>query len=102
MSTFDRNSLSNFPKRLGGSNPISVKALISLSKYTMRLIRMGIIILAIIIASGLALTITITQPIDAWHTVFQSKKECVDFMKTVVGNTTSQAQTMCNKVIPHE
>ena len=30
-----------------------------------------------------------------------SKKECVNFMKNTLGNTTSQAQAMCNKVVPH-
>ena len=37
----------------------------------------------------------------AWHQQFDSKKECTNFMKTVLGNSSSQANTMCNKVLPH-
>ena len=59
-------------------------------------------ILGIITAIGLIWTITISQSIDAWHSQFETKKECVDFMKSVLGNTTAQSQAMCMKVIPHE
>lgn len=54
-----------------------------------------------IVTTGLIWTATQSQSADAWHTLFPSKKECVNFMKNTLGNTTSQAQAMCNKVVPH-
>ena len=36
-----------------------------------------------------------------WHQQFESKKECTNFMKDVLGNSSSQANAMCNKVLPH-
>ena len=59
-----------------------------------------IAIFAVVAATGLIWAIAVSQPADAWHSLFASKKLCVDFMKQT-GNTTSQAQFMCNKVIPH-
>jgi hypothetical protein len=41
------------------------------------------------------------QSANAWHSLFETKKECTNFMKTVLGNTTSQAQLMCVMVVPH-
>jgi hypothetical protein len=37
--------------------------------------------------------------VDAWHTLFASKKECVNLMNNEIGNTTSQF--MCQIVAPH-
>jgi hypothetical protein len=58
-------------------------------------------IIAILAATGLIWAIAVSQPADAWHTLFASKKDCTNFMKNVLGNTTAQAQAMCNKVVPH-
>ena len=67
----------------------------------MQLIKTVVVIFAVVAATGLIWAITVSQPAVAWHSLFDSKKECTDFMKSVVGNTSSQAQAMCNKVIPH-
>lgn len=58
-------------------------------------------IFAIIAVTGLIWTLTVSELANAWHSQFATKKECVNFMKDVLHNTTAQAQTMCNKVIPH-
>ncbi len=62
-------------------------------------------IFAVVAAAGIIGTVgvflTTAQSADAWHSLFASKKECTNFMKTVLGNTTAQAQIMCQKVAPH-
>ena len=62
-------------------------------------------IFAVVAAAGIIGTVgvflTTVQSADAWHSLFASKKECTNFMKTVLGNTTAQAQIMCQKVAPH-
>jgi hypothetical protein len=67
----------------------------------------AIVLFALVAALGLVgvLVVDIMMNIDiksaaAWHTQFASKKECTNFFKAS-GNTTSQAQLICNKVIPH-
>ena len=65
-----------------------------------------LVIFTLIAALGLvgALAIDIMMNIEsaaAWHSQFASKKECTTFMINTFGNTTSQAQAVCNKVIPH-
>jgi hypothetical protein len=65
---------------------------------TLVLIAIAIIAIA---TTGLIWTATQSQSVDAWHSLFASKKECVNFMKNSLGNTTAQAQVMCNKVVPH-
>jgi hypothetical protein len=67
----------------------------------MQLTKTAMVIFAIVAATGIIWTITVSQPADAWHSLFASKKECTNYMKSVVGNTTAEAQAMCNKVIPH-
>ncbi|HEX6253781.1 MAG TPA: hypothetical protein VFZ55_06135 [Nitrososphaera sp.] len=63
-------------------------------------------IIAVVAAAGIIGTVgvflTTAESADAWHTLFQKKKECVNFMKTELGNTTAQANIMCQKVLPHE
>ena len=58
-------------------------------------------IFAIVAANGVIWTMTVSQPADAWHTIFGSKKDCTNYMTTVNGNTNRDAQFMCQKVIPH-
>jgi len=65
---------------------------------TLVLIAIAIIAIA---TTGLIWTAAQSQSVDAWHSLFASKKECVNFMKNSLGNTTAQAQAMCNKVVPH-
>ena len=56
--------------------------------------------LAIVVSSGIMVDLLV-EPVDAWQSIFASKKECTNFMKETNGNTTSQAQFMCNKLVPH-
>jgi hypothetical protein len=44
---------------------------------------------------------TTAESASAWHSQFQSKKECTNFRKTVIGNTTAEANVMCQKIVPH-
>jgi hypothetical protein len=63
-------------------------------------------IFAVVAAAAIIGTVGVfletAQSADAWHTLFESKKECTNFMKTVLGNTSAQANVMCLKVAPHE
>lgn len=63
-------------------------------------------IFAVVAVAGIIGTVgvflTTTQSADAWHSLFESKKECTNFMKTVLGNTSAQANVLCLKVVPHE
>ena len=42
------------------------------------------------------------ESVDAWHSQFETKKQCTDFMKNTLGNTTAEANAMCQKIVPHE
>ena len=59
------------------------------------------VVAAAAIIGTVGVFLTTAQSANAWHSLFETKKECVNFMKTVLGNTTSQAQIMCVKVVPH-
>mgnify|MGYP003585154533 CR=1 FL=1 len=58
------------------------------------------ILLALVASVGIIGNFLI-ESADAWHTQFATKKECTNFMKTTIGNTTSEANAMCQKVVPH-
>lgn len=51
--------------------------------------------------SGLTSALTVSQSADAWHTIFQSREECMYFLKTEHLNTTGEAARTCDKIIPH-
>jgi hypothetical protein len=52
-------------------------------------------------AAVLLSAIVVAEESMAWHTMFGSKKECVQFFKDVVGNTTRDSHLICQKIIPH-
>jgi hypothetical protein len=54
-----------------------------------------------IATTGLIWTATQSQSVDAWHSQFASKKECTNFMKNTLGNSTAEANAMCQKIVPH-
>ena len=60
------------------------------------------VVAAAAIIGTVGVFLTTIQSADAWHTLFESKKECTNFMKTVLGNTSAQANVLCLKVVPHE
>ena len=66
-----------------------------------QLTRTAVAMFAIFITIGLMWAVTVSEPADAWHSQFASKKECTNYMKSGLGNTTAAAQLICNKVIPH-
>ena len=41
------------------------------------------------------------ESVDAWHSEFETKKQCTNFMKNE-GNSTKDANAMCQKIVPHE
>ena len=62
-------------------------------------------IFAVLAAAGIIGTVGVflatAQSADAWHSSFERKKECVNFFKRVVGNTTAQSNIICQRIIPH-
>ena len=66
-----------------------------------QLTRTAVAMFAIFITIGLMWAVKVSEPADAWHSQFATKKECTNYMKAILGNTTAQAQVMCNKIIPH-
>jgi hypothetical protein len=64
--------------------------------YQLRTIMM---VLTIVVSAGII--VHLVESVDAWHSQFATKKECTNFMKGVVGNTTAEANAMCQKIVPH-
>jgi hypothetical protein len=63
-------------------------------------------IFAVVAAAGIIGTVAVVflataESADAWHVIFASKKECTTFFKAG-GNTSVQANFVCQKLIPHE
>ena len=58
-------------------------------------------IFAIVAVTGLILTLTVSGSANAWHSMFASKKACVNWFKAL-GNTTSEGDFACDKVVPHQ
>ena len=62
-------------------------------------------LVAVVAATGIigmvGVDLLTPESISAWHTQFESKKDCTNFMKDVVGNTTAEANAMCQKIVPH-
>ena len=54
-----------------------------------------------VVITGLILVLTLLQSAHAWHTIFESREECMYVLKTEYLNTTPQAARMCDKIIPH-
>ncbi len=46
-----------------------------------------IIVLAIVASAGTIVNFLV-ESADTWHSQFATKKECTNFMKTTIGNTT--------------
>jgi hypothetical protein len=62
----------------------------------------AIVAMVIVAATGLIRTVTQSQSVDAWHSEFDSKKQCVNYVDEVNRDTTrAEAQDMC-EVITHK
>jgi len=63
-------------------------------------------LVAVVAATGIigmvGVDLLTPESISAWHTQFESKKDCTNFMKNTLGNSSAEANIMCNKVLPHE
>lgn len=61
-------------------------------------------IFAVVVAAGIIGTVAVflatAESADAWHRIFTSKKECTNFFKAG-GNTSAQANFVCQKLLPH-
>ena len=57
-------------------------------------------IFAIVAVTGLIWMLTASESANAWHSMFASKKACVNWFKAL-GNTTSEGEFACDNVVPH-
>ena len=57
-------------------------------------------VLAIVASAGTIVSFSV-ESVDAWHSLFETKKECTNLMKNTLGNTTAEANAMCQKIVPH-
>ena len=58
-----------------------------------------IAIFAIVAVTGLILMSTVSESANAWHSMFESKKACLNWFKAL-GNTTSEGEFACDNVVP--
>ena len=58
-------------------------------------------IFAIVAVTGLIWMLSVSESANAWHSMFASKKACVNWFKAL-GNTTSEGEFACDKVVPHQ
>jgi len=66
----------------------------------MELITRILAIFAIVAVIGLIWTLTVSESANAWHSMFASKKACVNWFRAL-GNTTSEGEFACDNVVPH-
>ena len=59
-----------------------------------------IAIFAIVAVTGLIWMSTASESANAWHSMFESKKACLNWFKAL-GNTTSEGEFACDNVVPH-
>jgi hypothetical protein len=57
-------------------------------------------IFAIVAVTGLIWMLSVSGSADAWHSMFASKKACVNWFKAL-GNITSEGKFACDNVVPH-
>ena len=60
-----------------------------------------LMVLTIVASAGTIVNFSV-ESVHAWHSEFETKKECTNFMKNEVGNSTAEANVMCQKIVPHE
>jgi hypothetical protein len=63
---------------------------------------MKILVLVVMIAMAtIGLISTMAQTIDAWHSIFGSNEDCLDWQTKVNGMTKSEANDKCEKILGH-
>jgi hypothetical protein len=55
---------------------------------------------AIVAVTGLIWMLIVSESTNAWHSMFESKKACLNWFKAL-GNTTSEGEFACDNVVPH-
>jgi hypothetical protein len=51
--------------------------------------------------STIGLVSTMAQSVDAWHSIFESKGECLNWFTNIDGMTRSEANDECQKTLEH-
>ena len=59
------------------------------------------IVLAVVASAGVVVNFLV-ESVDAWHVEFSSKKECRDAFIETTGDTTEEANRVCERLIPHD
>jgi hypothetical protein len=63
---------------------------------------MKILVLVVIIAMAtIGLVSTMAQSADAWHSIFGSKEDCLDWFTKAEDMTKSEANDECQKELKH-
>jgi hypothetical protein len=57
-------------------------------------------IFAVVAVTGLIWMLTVSESANAWHSMFENKKACINWFKTL-GNTTSEGEFACDNEVPH-
>ena len=80
---------------------LSLEYITELSMENMNQLHTIMTVLAIVASAGVMVNFVV-ESVDAWHTLFETKKECTNFMKSELGNSSKEANVMCQKIVPHE
>jgi hypothetical protein len=63
---------------------------------------MKILVLVVMIAMAIiGLVSTMSQSIDAWHSTFGSKEDCLNWFTNVESMTKPEANDECQKILGH-
>jgi len=79
---------------------LALEYIIELSMQNMNQLHTIMMVLTIAASAGTIVNFSV-ESVDAWHSEFETKKQCTNFMKNE-GNTTAEANVMCQKIVPHE
>lgn len=80
---------------------LSLEYITELSMENMNQLPTIMMVLTIVASAGTIVNFSV-ESVDAWHSEFDTKKECTTHMKEEVGNSTAEANVMCQKIVPHE
>lgn len=79
---------------------LSLEYITELSMENMNQLHTIMMVLTIVASAGTIVNFSV-ESVDAWHSEFDTKKECTNFMKNE-GNSTAEANAMCQKIVSHE
>jgi hypothetical protein len=61
----------------------------------------AIFLMLVVVSAVFVFAIVSMQSSTAYHSLYPTKKECVQFFKETIGNTTRDSNITCQKIIPH-